>query len=60
MEQNERRVIKFRAWDGKQMVEDAARLLPDGDAELAAFGTNVLIGRILKRKSSSGLLRLSL
>jgi hypothetical protein len=60
MEQNERRVIKFRAWDGKQMVEDAARLLPDGDAELAAFGTNILIGRILKRKSSSGLLRLSL
>jgi hypothetical protein len=40
MEQNEQRVIKFRAWDGKQVVEDAAYLRSDGDAELAAFDDN--------------------
>ena len=34
------RVIKFRAWDGKQIVEDAALLRSDGDAELAAFDDN--------------------
>jgi YopX protein len=31
------REVKFRAWDGKQIVEDAGLLRSDGDAELAAF-----------------------
>jgi len=31
------RVIKFRAWDGHELTNDAAYLRPDGDAELAAF-----------------------
>jgi uncharacterized phage protein (TIGR01671 family) len=31
------REIKFRAWNGKEIIDNAARLLDDGDADLAAI-----------------------
>jgi hypothetical protein len=39
-QQHKGRVIKFRVWDGKQLVDNAALLRDDGDAELAAFDDN--------------------